>query len=234
MTNTLLDRYKNNIVFSTVVGSNAYGLATETSDVDTRGWFFVPTEELLTLEKTPEVIEDKVNDTTYWELSHFLAQLVKNNPNALEVLWANDPSYLSSDAIINGYARQLVANRKRFVSKRVTKTYGGYSTREKQKGYEMLNRGNENGWKHLMHLIRLMLSVNHLLASGDLMIDVGEYRNDLLSVRNGEVDEQYVDTWYFNLNAEFNYLKENNDLPEEPDTKWVNEFLVSFRKSVMK
>ncbi len=73
------------IVLECISGSHAYGLATETSDVDIKGVFVPPKAYFYGLDHI-EQVSDARNDTVYYELGRFIALLAKNNPNILELL----------------------------------------------------------------------------------------------------------------------------------------------------
>ena len=78
------------IIMDAVVGSQAFGLATETSDVDTRGVFVLPIEDRLSYNAIEQVADEK-NNHVYWELKKFLMLLREGNPSALEFL--NSPKH---------------------------------------------------------------------------------------------------------------------------------------------
>lgn len=73
------------IIMDAVVGSQAFGLATETSDVDTRGVFVLPIEDRLSYNAIDQVADEK-NNHVYWELKKFIQLLREGNPSALEFL----------------------------------------------------------------------------------------------------------------------------------------------------
>ncbi len=75
----------NLIVLECISGSHAYGLATETSDVDIKGVFVPPKAYFYGLDHI-EQVSDARNDTVYYELGRFIELLSKNNPNILELL----------------------------------------------------------------------------------------------------------------------------------------------------
>lgn len=82
---------KYNYILKSLVGSRAHNLHNDDSDHDFRGVFLVPTKELLKL-NAPKVqtnwSEDKTEDSTAWELGHFLFLATKCNPTILEVFLA--------------------------------------------------------------------------------------------------------------------------------------------------
>lgn len=57
----------NMIIFEGIVGSQAYGIATETSDVDIKGVFVQPLEHVLSSGYLDQVSDEK-HDTTFYEI----------------------------------------------------------------------------------------------------------------------------------------------------------------------
>lgn len=73
------------ILLEAVSGSHAYGLNIPTSDLDVRGVFILPQEELYGLHYTAQVSDEK-NDVVFYEVGRFMDLLLKNNPTMLELL----------------------------------------------------------------------------------------------------------------------------------------------------
>ena len=79
------------IAFEYIRGSHAYGLNTETSDVDMGGVFILPNDYLMGLRSHYiEQVSDDKNDTVYYELGRWVELLMKANPTALESLFIPD------------------------------------------------------------------------------------------------------------------------------------------------
>lgn len=78
------------IVMEAVVGSQSFGLATETSDVDTRGVFVLPMNERIAYGAIDQVADER-NNRVFWEMAKFLKLLRDGNPSALEFL--NSPEH---------------------------------------------------------------------------------------------------------------------------------------------
>jgi uncharacterized protein len=76
------------IIYRCVVGSRAYGLDTDESDVDLRGVYVAPAELQWSLFGAPEQFEDNASQACYWELQKFLGMALKANPNILECLYS--------------------------------------------------------------------------------------------------------------------------------------------------
>ena len=82
-----------NVLLSGIVGSTAYGLATEDSDVDRLGVFAAPTERLVGLHPPqPSVVSSKP-DATFHEAGKFAALALKVNPTITELMWLPDDLY---------------------------------------------------------------------------------------------------------------------------------------------
>ncbi|MEO0413923.1 MAG: nucleotidyltransferase domain-containing protein [Verrucomicrobiota bacterium] len=84
-------RSPSTLFFECVTGSRAYGTDTPQSDTDLRGVFVMPRNDFFGLEYLPQVSDAK-NDETYYEIGRFIQLLAKNNPNLLEMLFAEDSS----------------------------------------------------------------------------------------------------------------------------------------------
>jgi hypothetical protein len=74
----------NHVIYRCMVGSRAYGLDNEKSDVDLRGIYLAPARLHWSLYGLPEQIEKRESDECYWELQKFLILALKANPNVLE------------------------------------------------------------------------------------------------------------------------------------------------------
>ena len=78
-------REKGWIVYECIAGSHAYGTNIEGSDVDIRGVFIQPTDEVLA-GRYIEQVNDKLNDIVFYEIGRFLSLLCGGNPNILDIL----------------------------------------------------------------------------------------------------------------------------------------------------
>lgn len=222
------------IVYVALTGSRGYGLHNENSDFDWRGFYVPPTSYVLGLKSYPEQIEVAGQDATYWELGKYVNLLLQANPNVLETLWAD--SYSVQSNILSPFINELRQNRKLFLSVLLIKTYGGYATSEWHRGEAYIKSGKEDkvkqGWKHMMHLIRLLLSANYALSHNDLIVNMSKHRDLLLSIRNAEMSFDALTQKRDELEKEFNQLKEKHNLPETPDKEWAHDWLVRVRQVV--
>ena len=88
-------RVRNLVLLEAVSGSRAYGLATEESDTDIKGVFFLPRDLFYGLGYVAQV-SDEGNNTVFYELGRFVELLLASNPNTLELLATPEDCLLSA------------------------------------------------------------------------------------------------------------------------------------------
>ncbi len=71
-------------------------------------------------------------------------------------------------------------------------------------------------WKHVMHLIRLLISGIDVLREGKITVDVGDAREKLLTIKRGESSFEEADTWRKRLQVEFEQAYQQTTLPIVP------------------
>lgn len=215
------------IIYRCIVGSRAYGLEVDGSDVDRRGIFLPPASIHWSLYGVPEQIEDAEAQECYWETQKFLVLALKANPNVLECLYTP----LVEDA--NDIARELLFERQRFLSKLVYQTYNGYVLSQFRKLEQDLRTRGELKWKHVMHLIRLLLAGITILQERYVPVKLEQHRERLLQIRQGEHSWEEVNKWRLDLHTSFDRAFEQTSLPERPDYDWVNNFLIKARRTMV-
>ncbi|MCA9101716.1 MAG: nucleotidyltransferase domain-containing protein [Planctomycetales bacterium] len=219
-THGLFDR----VIYRCVVGSRAFGLETDDSDTDRRGIYLPPAELHWSLYGVPEQLENEETQEAYWELQKFLIMALKANPNVLECLYTPLVEYATP------LAQELLAMRESFLSRLVYQTYNGYVMSQfKRMQADLRNQGQVKP-KHVMHLIRLLLSGIHVLREGQVPVDVGEHREQLLAIKSGEMPWDEVEAWRKRLHEEFDRALEETNLSERPDYERANAFLVRARR----
>jgi hypothetical protein len=223
---TLLAGYdlRAHIIYSCVVGSRAYGLASDKSDTDRRGIYLAPAELEWSLYGVPEQLEDKEREECFWELKKFLVLALKANPNVLECLYT--PLVERKTEL----AHELLEMRACFLSQLVYQTYNGYVMSQFKKLEQDLRSDGTIKWKHAMHLIRLLLSGVSILRTGTLNVETGEHRARLLAIRCGEVEWAEVNEWRLALHQEFDSTLGITPLPVRPDYERINSFLIKARR----
>ena len=216
------------IIYRCVIGSRAYGLDHEGSDTDRRGIYLPPAELQWALFDVPEQLEHEAVQECYWELEKFMHLALRANPNILECLYT--PLVETATPL----AQELLDMRNIFLSQMIYQTYNGYVMSQFKKLEQDLRSRNEIRWKHAMHLIRLLLSGITVLRDGFVPVRVETYRERLLSIRAGETSWADVNAWRLMLHKEFDAAFQSSHLPEQPDYRQANDFLIRARRSMLK
>ncbi|MER5304945.1 nucleotidyltransferase domain-containing protein [Streptomyces lasiicapitis] len=218
------DLVRDHTIYACVMGSRAFGLATDDSDTDRRGVFLAPTPLFWRFEKPPTHVDGPADEQFSWELERFCELALRANPNILECLH----SPLVEHATDTG--RELLALRAAFLSRQAHETFAGYSFSQRKKLDQDVRAYGVPRWKHAMHLLRLLTSCRDLLRTGELTIDVGDQREPLLAVKRGEVSWAEVESWMARLAAEAETAAARSPLPPEPDRRRVEDFLFRVRR----
>lgn len=212
------------VIFRCVIGSRAYGLEGDESDTDRRGVYLPSAEMHWSLYGVPEQLENEATQECYWELQKFLLLALKANPNVLECL------YSPIVEKVTPLGQELLQLRESFLSKLVFQTYSGYVASQFKKMQADIRNHGKVKWKHVMHLIRLLMSGITVLKEKQVMVEVGEHRERLLAIKRGEVPFEETNQWRKELQREFEGAFERTDLPERPDYERINEFLIRARR----
>ena len=116
------------IFYETIVGSHAYGLNTPESDIDVKGFYWVPPEAYLGLnppvtQKDGQISDDN-NDNTYYSLYKAFELLKTANPNMIELLWMPAEVLQISHPAIMG---PMLENRRLFITKQAYFSHAEYA-----------------------------------------------------------------------------------------------------------
>jgi len=110
------------LIYESIHGSRAYGLARAGSDVDRKGVLVGPKRWYFGFRGGPEQIEP-AEETVHYELRKMLRLLAKANPTVLELLFT-DPEH---HTVITAAGRRLLDARRTFLTRRVGQSFGGYA-----------------------------------------------------------------------------------------------------------
>ncbi|WAU81640.1 nucleotidyltransferase domain-containing protein [Streptomyces sp. Qhu-G9] len=163
-----------NILLSGIVGSTAYGLAHEGSDVDRLGMFAAPTEDLHGLHGPKESHVTTKPDSTLHEAAKWCRLALGGNPTVTELVWLPDELY----EVRTPLGDELIGLRTTLLSaKRVRDAYLGYATQQFKRLYDRGDNSfsadtRKRTAKHARHLRRLCHQGFELYATGRLSIRV--------------------------------------------------------------
>ncbi|MFJ3306437.1 DNA polymerase beta superfamily protein [Streptomyces sp. NPDC086549] len=163
-----------NVILSGIVGSTAYGLAHEGSDIDRLGVFAVPTAELHGLHRPKESHVTTGPDRTLHEAAKWCRLALGGNPTAMELVWLPDELY----EVRTPFGDELIGIRSSLLcAKRVRDAYLGYATQQ----FRRLEARGDGSFsadtrkrtaKHARHLKRLCHQGLELYTTGRLTIRV--------------------------------------------------------------
>ena len=114
-------------ILEAVVGSRAWGLAEEGSDTDVRGAFLFPFPWTTGLVEVPDVWVSADGSRTFWELGRTVRQLLRADPNTLEMLFV--PTVEAKTPV----GALLLAEREAFVSAEIYGAFGRYALSQAKK-----------------------------------------------------------------------------------------------------
>lgn len=239
-----------NIHYETMMGSVAYGVSEDTSDIDLYGFCF-PRKEVVFPHLAGEIqgfggqkkrfeqyqqhhIEDKgarkSYDITIYNIVKFFSLCMENNPNMVDCLYTPHACVLHITRI-----GQLVReNRDIFLHKGSWHKFKGYAYSQLHKiGLKNPNSGKRRdlidkyGYdvKFAYHVVRLLDEVEQILEVGT--IDLQRNREQLKAVRRGEWTEQQIREYFTIKEKELERLYASSKLPHSPDEQKIKRLLLS-------
>ncbi|HEX8627786.1 MAG TPA: nucleotidyltransferase domain-containing protein [Catenuloplanes sp.] len=219
------------VLLSGIVGSTAYGLAREGSDVDRLAVFVAPTIEIAGLDwhGSRETRVTTGPDSTTHEIGKYLKLALKGNPTITELLWLPTALYETLDA---DFGQRLIDLRGALLSEpAVRSAYGRYA---RQQAVRLSNRGDgpspgdnrRRTAKYARHLLRLLRQGRELLATGELTVRVGDPADYFAFDRM--TPDQMISV-YDREDALFE--RTTSVLPAEPDVDRVRDFLADVRRA---
>ena len=114
-------------IFKTIVGSQAYGTNTTTSDVDYKGVFVQNPIEILTFHYKEQIEVSK--DEMYFEVRRFLQLLQSANPTMLELLFMPKECVIVQEKEFD----LIVTQREKFLTKKCFQSFAGYASAQIKK-----------------------------------------------------------------------------------------------------
>ncbi len=232
-----MDKYPQglNVILEGITGSVAYGLDTESSDIDYKGVYLLPTKEVLKIGFNPNrtTIDHVDPDWALHEVGKFMKLVAGGNPTAQELLW------LEEYTVLTDVGKMLVDNRKLFLSTpAVTKAYRGYALDQARKlssrqaeGKEGYDSSLKNRFaKNTRHAFRLLLQCRQLLETGELTVRVTPEQREWLFKMGDQTPETVVDAFIAEDSKMEGII---SVLPDEPNWKLIDKILYDIRKQSM-
>lgn len=112
---------RTNIIYKCIVGSQAYGTSTPTSDIDYKGVYLQTNKEILIGDYKQQFEVSK--DETYYEVARFLELLKTANPTMLELLFMPEKCVIEKSPVFD----IILKHKHNFLTKQVRNSFAGYA-----------------------------------------------------------------------------------------------------------
>jgi predicted nucleotidyltransferase len=239
---------RNNIHFETMMGSIAYGVSSDASDVDIYG-FCIPPKHIIFPHLAGIIegfgsrgdrfeqwqqhhikVDNKEYDCTIYSIVKYFQLCMQNNPNMIDSLFVPRRCILHSSSI----GEHLRENRKLFLHKGSWHKFKGYAysqvnkmnTKKPEEGskrYEMVQKYGYD-LKFAYHVVRLLNEVEQIMIEHDL--DLERNREQLKSIRRGEWKKEEIVDYFQTKEKELESLYTNSKLPHSPNENKIKKILL--------
>lgn len=241
-----------NIQYECIMGSVAYGVSSNTSDMDIYG-FCIPKKDMVFPHLAGEIpgfgkqiqrfeqfqqhhiIDESAMggkgrsyDITIFSIVKYFQLLMENNPNIIDSIFVPTNCILHSTKVGN-IVRE---SRKIFLHKGSWHKFKGYaySQLHKMSIKNPIGKRKEdiqqNGFdtKYAYHLVRLLYEVEQILIGGD--IDLTRNSEHLKAIRRGEVSENEIREWFSIKEKHLENLYHTSSLQNSPDESKIRQLLL--------
>jgi predicted nucleotidyltransferase len=243
-----------NVAYETIMGSVAYGVSSDTSDMDIYG-FCIPPKDLIFPHLAGEIpgfgaqvqrfevfqqhhIADvealggsgRQYDLTIFSIVKYFQLAMENNPNIIDSLFTPVTCVLHSTAI-----GEMVRDQRRiFLHKGVWHKFKGYAfsqihkmeIKTPQPGSKRAADVEKFGFdaKYAYHIVRLLDEVEQILTIGD--VDLQRDRERLKAIRRGEWTAEQVREFFVRKERELETAYAESKLPHKPDESAIKTLLL--------
>lgn len=240
-----------NVSYMTTMGSQAYGVSTDDSDLDVYG-FCIPPKDLVFPHLAGEIpgFGRQIQRFEQWQEHHvtdpnkkveydfavfgivkYFQLCMENNPNMIDSLFTPRNCVIHSTAV----SEIVRENRKLFLHKGSWHKFKGYAYAQMAKIRNKVNANNEkraasiaeHGYdlKFAYHIVRLLNEVEQILVEGDL--DLQRNREQLKEIRRGEWTIDQVETYFETKERNLEATYAASTLPHSPDEDAIKRLLLN-------
>jgi predicted nucleotidyltransferase len=241
------------VQYETIMGSVAYGVSSETSDVDVYGWAIPQKDDIFPHLRgevlgfgTPKArfqqyqehhVHDadalggrgRTYDLTIYGIVKFFNLAMHNNPNIIDSLFTPVNCILHSTRV-GDIVRE---NRKLFLHKGAWSKFKNYAYAQLHKLSTKVPQGKradlviEHGHdtKFAYHVVRLILEVEQILVEGD--VELQRNNEQLKAIRRGDWTEDYLREWFSQKQTELERVYSESKLRQSPDESRIRSLLLS-------
>ena len=243
----------NAIQYETIMGSLAYGVSSETSDLDVYGWAIPPKDDVFPHLRgevpgfgppRPQFqqfqehhVRDadalggrgRIYDLTIYGIVKFFNLAMQNNPNIIDSLFTPVNCVLHSTRV----GDMVRENRKLFLHRGAWSKFKNYAYAQLHKLATKTPQGKraelvaEHGFdtKFAYHVVRLILEVQQILMEGD--IDLQRDNEQLKAIRRGDWTAEYLREWFNAKQSELERVHAESHLPAAPDEARIRSLLLN-------
>jgi predicted nucleotidyltransferase len=241
-----------NVQYETIMGSVAYGVSSDSSDMDVYGWAIPPRDDIFPHlrgeipgfgrpakrfeqfqehhVRDPDALagRGRTYDLTIFGIVKFFALAAENNPNVIDSLFTPATCVLHSTRVGN----LVRENRRLFLHRGAWPKFKGYAYSQLHKLAVKQPRGKraqlvaEHGYdtKFAYHVVRLLGEVEQILVEGD--IDLQRDNERLKAIRRGEWTEARLRQWAAEKEADLEKAYAASSLPPGPDEDRLKTLLL--------
>jgi len=243
-----------NTHYEVIMGSVAYGVSSDTSDMDVYG-FCIPTKEIVFPHLAGEIhgfgrqkkrfeqfqqhhIEcpDELGgkgrqyDVSIYNIVKYFSLCMENNPNMVDSLFVPAECVLHITQVGN----MVRENRRLFLHKGCWQKFKGYAHSQlhkmesKNPTGKRLEIRKKFGFdvKFAYHVVRLLDECEQILTLGDL--DLRRSREHLKAIRRGDVRKEDIREWFTEKEKQLEeiYNREESPVPYSPDEPKIKQLLL--------
>jgi predicted nucleotidyltransferase len=243
-----------NIHYETTMGSVAYGVSSDTSDMDVYGWC-IPPKDIIFPHLTGEIlgfgrqkkrfgqyeqhhvlVEDAMGgkgrnyDLSIYNIVKYFQLCMDNNPNMVDSMFTPVECVLHITQVGN----MVREARHIFLHKGCWQRFKGYAYSQLSKMKKSEPQGkrkaiiDEYGFdiKNAYHIVRLLDECEQILTYGDL--DLRRAKEHMKAVRRGDINEVEIREWFTHKEKQLEtlYHKEPSPIPYAPDETKIKTLLL--------
>ena len=241
------------VQYEVVMGSIAYGVATDASDMDIYGFAIPPRDWLFPhlrgeiagfddagpqfeqiqqhhmLDKSAQGGKGREYDLTIYSIVKYFRLLMDNNPNIIDSLFVPRTCVLYSTAV----GELVRESRHAFLHKGCWSKFKGYAYAQVHKMRTKVPEGGrkkiieEFGYdvKFAYHVVRLLNEVEQILVEEDL--DLARNAEQLKSIRRGDWSQKEVEEYFSSKERQLETVYLQSKLPAVPDKQVVKSLLMA-------
>lgn len=236
--------------YETIMGSVAYGVSDDTSDMDIYG-FCIPPKDLVFPHLRGEIpgfgfqtqrfeqfqqhhVLDKSTGKEYdfniYNVVKYVQLAMENNPNMIDSLFTPENCVIHATRL----ARHIRDNRKKFLHKGSWHKFRGYAYSQMHKmriknpdpGSKRYDSIIKYGFdvKFGYHVCRLLNEAQQILETGD--IDLQQDHERLKAIRRGEWTMQQVEDHFISMEKQLEEVYAKSTIPRKPDEQVIKSLLL--------